>query len=293
MRRPQARSQLSRRIPQEEISHALTWRPQSSAAIGLCLFLAGCVASGGMAGILAQIPTGQWPEDVLLDARGQIIFVADEGSATVTAIDAEHRVVRGTLRLQTRARHLAVGGGRLYAPNELSAFVGVYDEESLAELERLPVGRNPHGLALDAGLQRLLVGNEAEGTATLVDTVTLHPLRVIPLGAGPGGVAADLGSGRGFVVSVKENRVTALDLMIGDVLASLPVGAGPTHLAVNSETGMVYVCNTEANSVTVLDGRALKVRATIPVGDYPFSIAVDEVRGRIYVVNNRAATLSV
>ncbi len=136
-----------------------------------------------MAGILAQIPTGQWPEDVVLDARRQIIFVADEGSATVTAIAARQRVVRGTLRLQTRARHLAVSGGRLYAPNELSAFVGVYDEESLAEVGRVPVGRDPHGLALDSDLQRLLVGNEAEGTATLVDTATLRPLRVVPVGA--------------------------------------------------------------------------------------------------------------
>ncbi len=194
------------------------------AAIGICLLLAGCVSSGGTAGILAEIPTGQWPEDVVLDARSQIIFVADEGSATVTAIDARRRIVRGTLRLQTRARHLAVGAGRVYAPNELSAFVGVYDAESLAELVHVPVSGNPHGLALDTDLHRLLVGNEGEGTATLIDTATLHPLRVIPVGAGPGGVAADLGRGRGFVVSVKEDRVTALDLRTGEILASLPVG---------------------------------------------------------------------
>jgi YVTN family beta-propeller protein len=265
----------------------------SIAAMGLCLLLGACVTSGGMTGVLALIPTGRWPEDVAFDARSQILFVADEGSATVTAIDARSRAVRGTLQLQTRARHLAAGAGRLYAPNELSQFVGVYDGENLMELGRIPTGRNPHGLALDAERQRLLVGNEADQTATLIDTAALQALRTIRVGAGPGGVGADVGSGRGFVVSVKENRVTALDMQTGDILASLPVGAGPTHLAVNSGTGMVYVCNTEANSVTVLDGRALKVRATVPVGDSPFPIAVDETRGRVYVVNNRAATMSV
>lgn len=263
------------------------------AAMGLCLLVGACGTSGGLPGVLALMPTGQWPEDVAFDARRQLLFVADEGGATVTAIDVRSRAVRGILQLQTRARHLAADAGRLYAPNELSQFVGVYDGESLMEVGRVPTGRNPHGLALDAERQRLLVGNEADETATLIDTAALHALRAIRVGAGPGGVAADLGSGRGFVVSVKENRVTALDMRTGDVLASLPVGAGPTHVAVNSKSGMVYVCNTQANSVTVLDGRALKVRATIPVGEYPFPIAVDETRGRIYVVNNRAATISV
>ncbi len=77
------------------------WGESSSsiAAIGLCLLVGACGTSGGLPGVLALMPTGQWPEDVAFDPRRQVLFVADEGGATVTAIDARSRALRGTLQL--------------------------------------------------------------------------------------------------------------------------------------------------------------------------------------------------
>jgi hypothetical protein len=55
---------------------------------GLVLLLAGCAGTAGMEGVVALLPTGQWPEDVVFDPETQTIFVADEGSATVTTMSA-------------------------------------------------------------------------------------------------------------------------------------------------------------------------------------------------------------
>ena len=133
--------------------------------------------------------------------------MADEGSATVTVLRSGGERV-GTIRLETRARHLAVDGGlgRLYAPIEGSGFVAAFETRELTEHFRVPVGRHPHGIAADPTSHRVFVGNEGEGTLTAFDGRTGRVLYTLPVGSGPGGVAVDPRTGRVFVVSVKEDR---------------------------------------------------------------------------------------
>jgi YVTN family beta-propeller protein len=256
----------------------------------------GCVAGEAVPPVApaATVQVGQWPEDVLFDPGSNRVFVADEGSATVTVLGPGGEPL-GRLGLATRARHLAVDAvlGRLYAPNEGSGFVAVFDTRELTEHGRVQVGRQPHGIAADPASHRVFVGNEGDGSLTAFDGRTGTVLFTVPVGRGPGGVAVDPVSGRVFVVSVKEDRVVVVDGERGVVRDQLTVGRGPTHLAINPETGVTYVLNTEAASVTLLDGRASRVLATVPVGTYPIGVAVDVLRRRAYVVNNRASTLSI
>ncbi|MGH7395719.1 MAG: YncE family protein, partial [Candidatus Methylomirabilales bacterium] len=59
---------------------------------------------------MATVPVGQWPEDVVFDPESGHLFVADEGSATITVLGPAGQRV-STIRLATRARHLAVDSG--------------------------------------------------------------------------------------------------------------------------------------------------------------------------------------
>ncbi|HZY31237.1 MAG TPA: hypothetical protein VFF86_06295 [Candidatus Methylomirabilis sp.] len=88
--------------------------------------------------MVTTVPVGRWPEDVVFDPGSGHLFVADEGSAMITVLGANGEGIR-TIRLTTRARHLAVdpGLGHLYAPNEGSAFVVAFETRILEEVAGL------------------------------------------------------------------------------------------------------------------------------------------------------------
>jgi len=278
---------------QDEIRRRLAGRPILIPVLAMAAALGACLP-GGEVPRLRTVAVGQWPEDILFDPGSDRVFVADEGSATITVLSADGQKI-GTIALHTRARHVAVDPalGHLYAPNEGSDFVSAFNTRDLGERYRVSVGRQPHGIAVDRASHRVFVGNEAEDSLTAFDGRTGRVLYTVPVGPGPGGVAADPVTGRVFVVSVKADRVAAIDGGTGARLAEIPVGRGPTHLGINTVSGMVYVVNTEERSVSVLDGREIRLRATLPLGNYPLAVAVDEKAGRGYVVNNRENTLSI
>src|SRR5712691_9271857 len=108
-------------------------------ALALALALAGCLA-GAEVPRVTTLSVGQWPEDLVFDPGSGRLFVADEGSATVTALSATGKRI-GTIQLMSRARHLAVDPalGHVYAPNEGHGFVAVFDTRDLREVSRIPV----------------------------------------------------------------------------------------------------------------------------------------------------------
>src|SRR5713226_5096389 len=105
------------------------------ASLALGLALAGCMA-GAEVPRVTTLPVGQWPEDLVFDPGSGRLFFADEGSATVTVLSATGERI-GTVRLMSRARHLAVDSalGRVYAPNEGHGFVAVFDTRTLSEVD--------------------------------------------------------------------------------------------------------------------------------------------------------------
>src|SRR5439155_23719956 len=97
------------------------------ASLALGLALAGCMA-GAVVPRVTTLPVGQWPEDLVFDPGSGRLFVADEGSATVTVLSATGERI-GTIRLLRRARHLAVAPAlrRPYAPDGGNGFLDVLD----------------------------------------------------------------------------------------------------------------------------------------------------------------------
>src|SRR5713226_2010414 len=150
--------------------------------LALALVLAGCLA-GAEVPRVATLSVGQWPEDLVFDPGSGRVFVADEGSATVTVLSATGERI-GTIRLMSRARHLAVDSalGRVYAPNEGHGFVAVFDTRTLREVSRIPAGPQPHGIAVDSVAHRVFVANEGNGSITALDGRSGQVLFTVPVG---------------------------------------------------------------------------------------------------------------
>src|SRR5438128_10073796 len=96
------------------------------ASLALGLALAGCMA-GAEVPRVTTLPVGQWPEDLVFASGSGRLFVADEGSATVTVLISTGERI-GTIRLIRGAWHLAVNPalGGLYAPNDRKVFITAF-----------------------------------------------------------------------------------------------------------------------------------------------------------------------
>ena len=194
--------------------HGKRGRPAFRALVTAAgMLAAACAAFPPRATLLATVPVGHWPEDVVYDPASDTAFVADEGSATVTAVDVGARSRRGVVSLASRARHLALDPtrGLLFAPEEGDQMVRVIETGALRTVHRIPVGPDPHGIAVDPSLGRLFVAHEGDDTLWGIDIAGWAVAFRVNVPRGPGGVAVDAGRHRVYVVSVKEDLVTILD----------------------------------------------------------------------------------
>jgi DNA-binding beta-propeller fold protein YncE len=181
------------------------------------------------AAVLAQAPTGDYPDGLAYDPRRGTIWITNESGGSETVIDAATATVRGTVALGGEVGNVAydpVADQMLVAVqgrNDLA----VIDPATLAIIRRaaLPGCEQGHGLALDSVDRLAFVGCEANATLVTVDLATLRVIATNPVGDTPDVLAYDPGPHR-LYVAAEDGTVTVLDQRDR---ATIVVGSG--HLA--------------------------------------------------------------
>jgi DNA-binding beta-propeller fold protein YncE/predicted Ser/Thr protein kinase len=160
---------------------------------------------------------------------GSRLWVADEGGAGVTAINARGgRVVRRSLAPRSAPLRLAVGAGGLWVSSVSTATVRRIDLGTLSVDPPILAGRGPAGITVGQGL--VWVANSRSTTVTRVDPATHSTLGdPIEVGERPGGI--DAGTSAVWVASAADDSVSRIDLSSGEVIGS-PIGVGPEPGAV-------------------------------------------------------------
>jgi glycosyltransferase involved in cell wall biosynthesis len=95
-----------------------------------------------------------------------------------------------------RPSGLAILALLLYAPNEGSGKVQVYDLSRLELIAQIPTGPEPHGITVDPKRNLIYVGNEGDSTVSLITGKGWRTIARLPVSRGPGGIAADRRTGR-------------------------------------------------------------------------------------------------
>ncbi len=136
-----------------------------------------------------DVAVGANPGEVVVSADGRTAYAANQGSDTVSGIDA--------------------------ADAEVTANVAV--------------GRVPAGLALPPDGGTLWVANYTDGTVQPVDTVTLRAGTAVPKPPSPSLVpgAPDWSGGTAYVTTADGNALVPLDTAKGTAGAPLAIGAYP------------------------------------------------------------------
>ena len=176
---------------------------------------------------------------------------------------------------------------KVFVANEGSSSLTVVDAESYKLLATVPVGRAPHNVQVspDGKLAWLTTegeprqaagehkgGHDAEGepgAIWAVDTQTYAVTAKIAVGRHPAHVVITPDGRHAFVTNGGDNTVSVIDVQAGKTVGTIPVGEYPHGLRISPDGREAYVANLKAGSVSVLDTVAMKEVARLPVGKGP------------------------
>jgi YVTN family beta-propeller protein len=169
--------------------------------------------------ILATIPTGNGPHEVVMSSDGRLAVVSDysgQPGRTLTAIDVPALRVARTIDL------------------------GQYNR--------------PHGMVFLPGDSVVIVTSEASGNVVLVNVVAGAIIRAIATegrGSHMVGVTAD--AARAYTGNMQSNSVSQIDLRAGAVTKSWPVPNTPEAINVTPDGKEVWVGSNATAKVSVID----------------------------------------
>jgi YVTN family beta-propeller protein len=146
--------------------------------------------------IVEQVKVGRKPAGVAVAPGGELIFVSNPESATVSALkrglDGRHHVVaevkagQGPLGLATDRE-----GKLVFVADWYNDDVRVLDAASLHELRVLKVGRSPSGMTTSPDNRLLFVANRESDTVSVIDLTNWRTVATIPVGEAPFGLSYD------------------------------------------------------------------------------------------------------
>ena len=246
------------------------------------------------------IRVGSGPRGAAVSPDGRRVYVASNGSNTVSVIDTATNRVLAQTRLSNPPQYVAI------APNGQRAYVTTYNDAdgtgsavhvmntaTNTIVATIPVGRNPYAAAVTPDGQRLYVPAHDSRDLNVISTRTNSVTTIILVPPDPHWVAFTPDGRHAYVADHESNLVSVVDTASNTVIAKIPVGRSPHSVAVTPNGREVFVTDYDAKSVSVIDTSGDTVTATIAVGANPQCVAVAPDGRHAYVANNGSGSLSV
>lgn len=169
--------------------------------------------------VLATLPTGQGPHEIVLSSDGSTAVVTDysgQPGRTLTVIDIPGKRVVRTIDLGQYAR--------------------------------------PHGIVFLPGDSVVAVTSESSGNVVLVNVVAGAISKAIPTqGSGSHMVGMTADGAKGYTGNMGSNTISELDLRAGTFVRSWPVPTTPEAINVTPDGSEVWVGSNETGRVSVVN----------------------------------------
>ena len=269
---------------------------------------AGALAVGALAVIdaenntvAAQLPLGRQPSAMAIDPRGRRLYVANEGSNSVSVLDLDHRRVLGVAGVGEGPDDLAVtpDGATLVVANRASGSVSLMDLPK-PDLPQNGLPQNDHSqtglprlrtsfsgcpgaaniallsdgskafIACSAGHQVLVLGlRTASPKRSLQAPESDRVLALLDVGAAPIRLAAKPDGGEIFVVDQGANSISEIATGTNEVGGAAVIGQKPEFGVVSSDNSLLWIANRDADTVAVYSIDDGKLVNTVHVGSGP------------------------
>ena len=212
--------------------------------------------------VLARVPVGEGPHEVIAAADGRRAYVANYGTQqklgdSISVIDlvARKEIKRVDLGPLRRPHGIVEAGGKIYFTVEVNRAIARYDPAT----ERVD----------------WLMGTGQTAT---------HMLVITPDGT------------RAFTANIASDTVTAIDLNMPpgpNAISQIAVGKEPEALALSPDGRELWVGQNGEGTVTIIDAIGKRIKETIKVGQVPIRVKFTPDGQRVLVSDYKAGELIV
>lgn len=181
----------------------------------------------------------------------------------------------------------------LYVALRGAAEVVAFSRDSGEELARIPVGRQPSGLAARADGDRIYVACAGSHVVQVIDGATRTVLDTITLthGARPTHLVLSPDERTLYVAASGLDAVYAFHAPSLQQTQEIQLGRAPSRLAISPDGRRLYALAVEGGQVDIIDTAAAAVVASVPLGSRPSDLVLDPRNGALHVVRSGAPVL--
>jgi YVTN family beta-propeller protein len=236
--------------------------------------------------LLRILPSGQDPETFDLSADGKVLYVSNEETAELTALDLETGVIRGKVGgvgKEPEGVTVRPDGKAVYVTSEQDGQVTAIDTSNLTIAGQMPTGRRPRSIVFAKDGVTAFVTNELEGTVTFLDTVAQKAVGEIkiflnsptPPGPRPMGATLSPDGKLLYVTTGRAGSVAIIDVAARKQLRSLDaVGDRPWGIGLSPDGNYAYTANGPSHDVSIINLTTGNVDKRVYVDGSPWGVAV-------------------
>jgi len=246
--------------------------------------------------VVGRTKVGGGPSHIYVHPSGDEIWIANDGSASLTTIDAASRVATSTI--PTGAGHHKIAftsdGARAFATNVIDATVTVIDTAGREALATIAVVKGPHGIAVTPDDRSVLVCNNGAEVISVIGVAENQVVTEIQTPPRPNYIRIAPDRTRAYVTH-KTGAVSAIALDGLEIQASVEVGDSPERIVVSRDGARLYVNDTKGEEIGVIDGGTMELlaRVTVETSGWHQGMSFAPGGATLYAVNHGAGSVSV
>lgn len=236
--------------------------------------------------LLKTYRSGIDPETFAVSQDGKVLYVSNEDSGQLTALDLGKGTPIATVSVGSEPEGVAVSHDDkvVYVTCETSNALYVLDAHVMKVLAQIPTGKRPRAIYLSSRAPRGFVTDEFGATLTEFSTDGYKPVRTISLGdpkaVRPMGIASRDGKTL-YVTTGRFGALLEVDAESGRILRTIEkIGARAWGIALSDDGSKAYTANGPSGDVSVIDLASGSVEARISVGGSPWGVVASHGEAR-------------
>ncbi|MGN6435933.1 MAG: cytochrome D1 domain-containing protein [Agriterribacter sp.] len=253
--------------------------------------------------VMATVPTGDSPHEIILSTDGKLAFVANYGaqqpgnSLSVIDVAARTEVRRVNLGAFYKPHGLVYKDGKVYFTSELSRTVGRYDFAADRVDWMIGTGQNGvHLLTIAHQLPVLFTANRLSNTVSSIRIqVPPSPEDIvhIPVGKRPEGIDISPNDKELWVGNNDDGTISIIDVASNTVKETIQVGKLPIRLKFTPDGKTVLVSDHTGGELVVVDAASRKVMKRIKAEGLPVGILITPDGKKAFIARMESGIVSV
>jgi YVTN family beta-propeller protein len=240
--------------------------------------------------VLAHVPAGEGPHEIVATADGKLAVVSNYGGHTLSVIDLASRreLRRVDLSPLSRPHGLFAAGGRIYFTAESNRMVGRYDPASNRVDWKIGTGQDgTHMVMLNRAGTMMFTSNFGSGSISIFEraggTGDWHQTNV-PTGPGVEGFDISPDEKQLWAANAGDGTVSIIDSATKKIVEAFNAGARRSNrLKFTPDGRRVLISDLASGELLVIDASTKKMIKRIRTGSGSAGILVQPDGSRAYV----------